>query len=471
MPTRLLSLAAQTALIQILCGHHNGEKIIGMNISLHAGVSDFFNALNIEVANQPSVNKKIRATIERLNTNSAEQNSLLRVIEEVADPRHYRWSGTHAETLEFLNQSLKPDGLVLVAEGEKYRLSKITPPSPVPDAAPARVQEARPLAPKATTTKEEVKPEQGPGAPKVFISYSWDDDSHKKWVKDLATRLRQDHVDVTLDQWKLVHGDRLTEFMETAIRSNGHILIVCTPAYKKKSDERTSGVGYEGDVMTAEVLTTQNHRKFIPVLRSGRRSESMPSWLSGKLDVDLCGNPYSESNYQDLLATLHNRRETAPPLGGPPPLPPTQLPSPQPPVVQKLPPIRIEGVMVDEVGIPRNDGTAGSALYPVPFKLNRQPPGDWVHLFLQAWESPPRWTSMHRPKIAKVVGDRIILSGTTMEEVRDVHRDTLNLCVDVANKRAESAAEERRNAEERKRQMEAEHKDRIRKIAGEVKFD
>lgn len=38
--------------------------------------------------------------------------------------------------------------------------------------------------------------------PKVFISYSWDtengDDEHKKWVRDLATKLRSHGVDVIL---------------------------------------------------------------------------------------------------------------------------------------------------------------------------------------------------------------------------------------------------------------------------------
>ena len=41
--------------------------------------------------------------------------------------------------------------------------------------------------------------------PKVFISYSWDtengDDEHKKWVRDLATKLRSHGVDVILDQF------------------------------------------------------------------------------------------------------------------------------------------------------------------------------------------------------------------------------------------------------------------------------
>jgi hypothetical protein len=35
--------------------------------------------------------------------------------------------------------------------------------------------------------------------PTVFISYFWDDDAHKEWVKELATQLRADGVDARLD--------------------------------------------------------------------------------------------------------------------------------------------------------------------------------------------------------------------------------------------------------------------------------
>lgn len=152
-------------------------------------------------------------------------------------------------------------------------------------------------------------------SPKVFISYSWDDVAHTKWTKELAARLRRDGIDVTLDQWRLVPGDQLPKFMETAIRENSHVLILCTPNYKIKSDERRGGVGYEGDIMSAEVFTEGNHRKFIPILRSGTREYSLPSWLRGKYFLDLSGDPYSEASYRDLLATLHNQREQAPALG------------------------------------------------------------------------------------------------------------------------------------------------------------
>ncbi len=153
--------------------------------------------------------------------------------------------------------------------------------------------------------------------PTAFISYSWDDDTHKEWVKELAKRLRQDGVDVTLDRWATAPGDQLPAFMEQAIRENQFILIICTPRYKSRSDERKGGVGYEGDIMTAEVMAKQNHRKFIPILRKGKWNEAAPSWCSGNYHIDLSGDSYSEKNYEDLVRTLLENRETAPPIGKP----------------------------------------------------------------------------------------------------------------------------------------------------------
>ena len=162
------------------------------------------------------------------------------------------------------------------------------------------------------------KTQPEPVPPTVFVSYSWDDELHKRWVRELAGRLRGDGVDVTLDQWELQPGDRLPAFMEAAIREHDFVIIVCTPHYKQRSDARTGGVGYEGDIMTGELLGQRDDRKFIPILRRGDATEAVPTWLSGKYYVDLRETAGVEEWYGDLLSTLHGQREAAPPLGQPP---------------------------------------------------------------------------------------------------------------------------------------------------------
>jgi hypothetical protein len=103
---------------------------------------------------------------------------------------------------------------------------------------------------------------------------------------------------------------------------------------------------------------------------------------------------------------------------------------------EKNEPIRLLGVITDEVGQPRNDTRRGSALYVVPFRLSRKPTDIWARAFINAWEFPERFTSMHRPGIARVEGDKIILDGTTIEEVERYHLETLKLAIKRANEAA-----------------------------------
>ena len=250
--------------------------------------------------------------------------------------------------------------------------------------------------------------------PKAFISYSWDSEGHKRWVASVASRLRSDGVEVILDQWHLVPGDQLTEFMEREIRQNDYILIICTPKYKRKSDAREGGVGYEGDIMTAEVFSQRNDRKFIPILASNKWENSSPSWLSGKYYIDLSSQTLFERGYEDLITTIHGERAKAPPVGKKPSFS-TAIPQNQP--SNELTEIKILGVVVDEVPMPKMDGTQGSALYKIPFRLSETPSSLWRQIFIHSWDTPTSYKPRHRPGIAAVSSDKIILDGTTIEEV------------------------------------------------------
>ena len=113
---------------------------------------------------------------------------------------------------------------------------------------------------------------------KVFISYAWekDNDVFTNRVRDFALHLHEQgnqdgSLQVSFDLWNLVPGDALTPFMEKTIDETDYVLILCTPKYCRKSDGREGGVGYEGAIMTAELLNSGNQRKFIPVLFGERR--------------------------------------------------------------------------------------------------------------------------------------------------------------------------------------------------------
>jgi hypothetical protein len=309
----------------------------------------------------------------------------------------------------------------------------------------------------------------------AFISYSWDDDAHTGWVRELAKRLRADGVDVSLDRWAAVPGDQLPAFMERAIRENQFVVIICTPRYKHRADAREGGVGYEGDIMTAEVMTSQNDRKFIPVLRSGTYPEAAPSWLLGKYHINLTGEPYSERYYEDLVRTLLGIRETAPPIGKPLATITGNM-NPQPNSkpeadAKKFSDIKIVRVVVEAVTEPLKDGTPGSALYSIPFLLSIEPPPEWAELFLENWDHPTRFTTMHRPGIASVEGATVILEGTTIEEVERYHRDTLQLAVAETNRHYREWLVAQENHSVRENAAREEHRRRIEEASKRIKFD
>lgn len=304
-------------------------------------------------------------------------------------------------------------------------------------------------------------------APRAFASYSWDDESHKSWVARLATDLRKDGIETILDQWHAVPGDQLPAFMEKEILNNDYILIICTPKYRYKSDARLGGVGYEGDIMTAEVLTKGNHRKFIPVLARGTWEESGPLWLQGKYYVDLSTPAKYRRNYEDLTSTMLRTRAV------PPPLRKRSRPLRAKAIEEAPPdePMRITGVIVDEVTEPRLDGTRGSALYTVPLRLNRKPSTLWSRLFVQAWNRPLSYSFMHRPGIASVRGATIVLDGTTLEEVRKVHHGTLVKCVEEANAKELEILTQKNRANEVRRQQSEVHRTNVETIAKDISFD
>jgi hypothetical protein len=141
---------------------------------------------------------------------------------------------------------------------------------------------------------------------RVFISYAWEGPGHKAWVEEFARRLERSGFEVVLDQWHLALGDQIATFIEEAIKTCEFVLLVCTPTYKKRSDRRIGGVGYENDIMAAERLIHRSNR-FIPILRTGNWNDATPTWLLGTFGVELSGDPYDEGNYRYLRRSLAER--------------------------------------------------------------------------------------------------------------------------------------------------------------------
>lgn len=304
---------------------------------------------------------------------------------------------------------------------------------------------------------------------RVFISYSWDSAQHKIRVADLVKQLRGNGIGAEYDG-DIVLGERIPHYMETRVAESDYVLIICTPQYKEKADKRAGGVGYESNIITGELYSSQNEKKFIPLLFAGTWDTSLPTWATGKNGLDFTTNETAQAETERLLthfgtasapekknvstsaASVYVKKSFEPQRNGSTYIKKTYKPD------TKDETIRILRVITEEVGFPKNDGTRGSALYAVPFELSDYPSELWKKLFVQNWDSPPQWTTLHRPGIASVSGKKIILNGTTIDEVEKTHKETLLLAVNEANKkeleyRQKVAIEENRKNAEREKHL------------------
>jgi hypothetical protein len=78
---------------------------------------------------------------------------------------------------------------------------------------------------------------------------------------------------------------------------------------------------------------------------------------------------------------------------------------------------------------------------------------------------------MHRPGIASVNGDTVVLDGTSVEEVERYHRETLILATQEANRQFTELIAQRRRREERNRDRVEEHRRRVEDAAQRIRFD
>lgn len=215
--------------------------------------------------------------------------------------------------------------------------------------------------------------------PTAFISYSWDDDSHKDWVLGLASRLVENGVNVKLDRWDVPLGDSLTAFMESSVQNCDFTLVVCTPNYADRSLQRKGGVGYEQQIITGQIASGVPRSKFIPLIRSGSfnasdEDSSLPPHFLGIHALDMRGD-VSDDTFEDLLRAIYKAPRLSPPALGRKP----EFTTRETRTAVRLATLEIEGFYL-------NSGVVSAELYPdtfiIPNEAERQAvrPTDLVKL-------------------------------------------------------------------------------------------
>lgn len=155
---------------------------------------------------------------------------------------------------------------------------------------------------------------------KIFISYAWTSDDYKEKVLNLADRLQNHGIQVIIDEWELEGGKDKFHFMESMVNSNDihKVLVLCNSEYKRKSNDRKGGVGYETTIITPAVAKDIDDTKFIPIIfeSTNNPEDLLPAYLSSKIFIDLSNPDNFEDRYEELLRTLYSLpRHPKPKLG------------------------------------------------------------------------------------------------------------------------------------------------------------
>lgn len=147
--------------------------------------------------------------------------------------------------------------------------------------------------------------------PRVFISYSWTNPKHERWVIDFAERLCNDGVDAVLDKWDLKEGQDKFHFMEQMVRDPAisRVLMICDRLYAEKADGRSGGVGTESQIISKEIYENVTQEKFVPLVteHNDDGKPCLPTFASSRIYIDFTDDSKFEENYEKLLRNIYEK--------------------------------------------------------------------------------------------------------------------------------------------------------------------
>lgn len=134
---------------------------------------------------------------------------------------------------------------------------------------------------------------------KIFISYSWDSDKHKKWVLSFAKKIKEKGgFEIILDQIDFKSGMHTWETMKKSIISADKVIIILTEKYKSKAENNHGGVGYEFSIIKQDLFKLISNEKYIPILKDGNRESSTPVYINDYFNFN---DARKKLNYNKLI--------------------------------------------------------------------------------------------------------------------------------------------------------------------------
>jgi len=136
---------------------------------------------------------------------------------------------------------------------------------------------------------------------KVFISYSWDSEEHKGWVRKLADSLESDEkFHVIWDGYDLDNFSDKNHYMEEAVFLSDYIIVVGTKKYKEKADCRTGGAGIETFMSSVVHWQGLEKNKKTKIILALRELDAEPNYLKGHMNIRFL----DDSKYHESIVEL-----------------------------------------------------------------------------------------------------------------------------------------------------------------------
>jgi hypothetical protein len=137
----------------------------------------------------------------------------------------------------------------------------------------------------------------------VFISYSREPAELLPWVRKLERGLRDNGVNVILDEQHLRLGADSTTFMRESVQRADRVLLICTDAYVDKVENPRGGSGYEMVLIKGELIKDLSTTKFVPVIPPGQ-SGRVPSELATRRHSDFRKSAERAARFEELVREL-----------------------------------------------------------------------------------------------------------------------------------------------------------------------
>lgn len=141
---------------------------------------------------------------------------------------------------------------------------------------------------------------------KIFISYSWDSEAHRLWVKQLADMLEENpEYHVIWDGYDLDNLIDKNLYMEKSVVDADYMLIIATKKYQEKSNNRAGGVGIETSIAVSQhwkLMQGNGKSKFISILKE---KDAIPTYLANHLHIDFTDTDSFDVKFKELLDVLN----------------------------------------------------------------------------------------------------------------------------------------------------------------------